>query len=510
MRGIRNETAISLPYSPDAPPSLTNRLTLQNPRRAGLGACLVAGALCLAGLSATAAHAQSPKEQDRAAPRFRSDRLTALEDATIREPHDVATHMELAKALVDLNRVDDALAVVTKAAELNPVAAEPHIGIADIMNSRHQRGVAFAEYGKAIKLNPKAMAAGFRRSRMLLEMGWVEESRIELGRQNEQKFSWRVWLFAKFGMDLTSEGMQSKVFGQHADLSGAETIFRQAVQLNPRDQLMQYCLGISLTEQRKPDEAVTALRAAAELQPNFANTYPWLGKALLQTPHPEAAIAAFQQALRLDSNMPVTHTGLGMAYLALGQDDDAERELRTSISLAGKDPGPHYLLASLLRKPERRARDNAAILNKILVAVGIRSEQQSLEDAVSEYRAALEISPRDAVRRIEMALMLVELGRSDEAMTAFQQSVDGPPKSGHAGGMFALARAMMSARPPEQDVDTPLPEVIGAYLSLATVLRDRRREEDANKILAVAQRMDPRNAKVRAAMERSRPDALSH
>jgi tetratricopeptide (TPR) repeat protein len=213
-------------------------------------------------------------------------------------------------------------------------------------------------------------------------------------------------------------------------------------------------------------EAARAYAGAQELQ--------WAGNV-------EAAIDQYREAIKLDPEMGRAYSGLAAQYANLARPADAETNYGEAMARIDRmtdreklrTRGSYYLFA---RKPDLAAQEFTALVkafpadttglsNLALAAFYQRDMAQALEqgrraaaifpknvlrrsnvalyamyagsfeDAIAEAAAVHELNPTHAKAFISQALSLLALGRSSEALTAYDQ-LGG---TGAAGASFAAA-----------------------------------------------------------------------
>jgi tetratricopeptide (TPR) repeat protein len=114
-------------------------------------------------------------------------------------------------------------------------------------------------------------------------------------------------------------------------LEEAETAFRQALALNPRNPRYHAWIG-TLHLERGPaelDAAIAALRRSVALGPGYAYGHYQLGRAYLLRNRPAEAAAALSRTVALNPRYREAYYSLGQAYLRLRQPDAARRALAT-------------------------------------------------------------------------------------------------------------------------------------------------------------------------------------
>jgi tetratricopeptide (TPR) repeat protein len=108
----------------------------------------------------------------------------------------------------------------------------------------------------------------------------------------------------------------------------AETLFREAVKLDPDSPEANLQLGLLYSKQhRNPEEAIRLLEKARTLQPNLAGTYTALGSALLESGRAREAARSLETAVRLAPDTAESYYLLASAYRELHEDDKASTAL---------------------------------------------------------------------------------------------------------------------------------------------------------------------------------------
>jgi Tfp pilus assembly protein PilF len=219
------------------------------------------------------------------------------------------------------------------------------------------------------------------------------------------------------------QGQQLHIGGRLAE---AEQIYRQVIAVAPRHADALHALGALALQAGRPavaDSLVTqaiGVRAAAEFQLTRAHAllamdrpkdaeqaarlvlrgraqspeaHQVLGHALVDDARPEEAIDAYRAALRLRPGLPDIRNNIGMALRRAGRLAEAEQELRR----APPEPGALANLSS------------------------VQKERGDFAQAEATLRQALLIAPDSPVLRYNFSLLMLLLGRIDEAWDGWEQ-----------------------------------------------------------------------------------------
>ncbi len=208
----------------------------------------------------------------------------------------------LARAWQSLGHVEEgsdpqlALAAYSKAAKLNPQAAQPHLSAAILLEKRDELSSAAGEFQLAAEIDPKSPEALAGLANIAMKQKKYPEAEAALRRLlavDPQNNNARLQL----GRVLTDEGKSTEaaqelqqglktdpedphtalelgtLYVQAGKDSEAEAQFRTAVQKMPQDAEAHYALGSLLMHQKKYLEAQQELLLAVKFKPDLADAY---------------------------------------------------------------------------------------------------------------------------------------------------------------------------------------------------------------------------------------------
>lgn len=195
------------------------------------------------------------------------------------------------------------------------------------------------------------------------------------------------------------------------DLTHAKTLATEFIQKYPRDRekLAQahQLLGRTLLKLNRNQEARKALEAAVALDPTFPNGYD-LAVACLDLGDEKCALQIFSEMEKSFGDTPEIHMAFGRAYADSDFQPRAITEFKRAIEENPRLPGAHYLLAA------------------VLLATG--GDQSHLEDAETELKKELVISPRDSMTYIALGKIATTRKNYPEAETYLKKAILlGPP-----------------------------------------------------------------------------------
>ncbi len=264
--------------------------------------------------------------------------------------------------------------------------------------------------------------------------------------------------------------------------------FQQAVDAAPADAAAQHGLGRAAFDAGKLKMALRHLEEAAKLEPNSAQYVVDLAYGKLSAGEHQLALAAAQRALELAPGDPTGHLIVGRSLIATGDATAAVRSLSTYVEAVPDDHRARLDLARALtaagrteaaipeisRFLEEFPGDKAAQLERLqwMQSVGQNAEAAILyatiaaqnpdhgfslylaglanpgEDGVSHLRASVAHTPGNGDAWALLARYLVQLGRHEEAVTAFEKAFERRPATDEEFALLSKARGAAHAPKP--------------------------------------------------------------
>ena len=192
--------------------------------------------------------------------------------------------------------------------------------------------------------------------------------------------------YANLGLTLRARGESEE----------AVAAFRRAAALDPSNAELQSHLASAYGALNRYDLAVAHLRRATELRPHFPSAYANLGMALTELNRWDEAVAAYERAAALDPDDASIRVNLAFARDDPAGVAHAEAECRRLIAARSNLPEAHNALGLILQKQNR------------------------LAESIDSYRRASALKPDFLPAAINESLVLLLMGRYEEAWPKYE------------------------------------------------------------------------------------------
>ena len=169
-------------------------------------------------------------------------------------------------------------------------------------------------------------------------------------------------LYANRATELSQMGKQN----------AAIELYRQIIQVEPKNYDCYYRLALLLIQMGKQESAKISLQQGLEIHPEQADVHHQLGKIFQQRQQFKQAIAHYYQAVELDPQNASYHFALGKCLYNSDQPQEAEQSFQRVITIDYKFFWAYYFLGLL----KRRQRDKKGALRYFCRAIQLEPQQQ--------------------------------------------------------------------------------------------------------------------------------------
>ena len=180
------------------------------------------------------------------------------------------------------------------------------------------------------------------------------------------------------------------------DLAGAESIYSQILEVDPKNSVVYQLLGVLQIQMGKVLESLSSFDHAIEHKPNMAEAYCNKGLALQKLGRSAEAVVNFEKAINHNPEIADFYVCLGSALDDEQRFDEAIKVFDKALTLNPKHADCYNNLGLVLHK---------------LV---------EFDKAVLNFNKAIEISPQFGEAHTNLGNSLMVLGRTEEALSAFQ------------------------------------------------------------------------------------------
>lgn len=262
---------------------------------------------------------------------------------------------------------------------------------------------------------------------------------------------------------------------------------------------------------RDYEQAVRDTRQAVELDPGNAVAWRNLGWALSEVGRIDEAQEKFLEALRIDPKDIESYLGLGICYREKGQFADAEKVLRSAVSIESYRglTGLGWCYLKQRRFPAAEAAFRKVIELRPDLVQGYSGlgmclfEEKRLQEAQDVLEKALSIKPDDYEANFVMGLLFKNRADNTRAYRCFQTAL-AAKKSDQVyawlGEVLFLRGEYEQALDALQKSMQLNPRNMDAYMGIASVYRAQGKFEDALEVYEMALRIDPSSALIYANM----------
>lgn len=206
-------------------------------------------------------------------------------------------------ALYNLNRPEEAEAAYQQAIASNPDYPKPYRNLALLYQVQIRNTDAIAAYRQYLSLAPEDGEAHHN-----LGMLYMTEGRTTEAVDAFEAAS--VYLTTTDAESTTNLGVGNFYRG---DLDRAESLFEQALALDPSYVPACYHLGLTYLHQGRCKEAIGSLEAVVAAEPNHPQAAANLGVAYNTAGQPDKAIAIFETLIKKQPDNPSIILNLGYA-----------------------------------------------------------------------------------------------------------------------------------------------------------------------------------------------------
>lgn len=298
-------------------------------------------------------------------------------------------------ALEEQGRITEAMARYDAAVQADPQCARAHLNRGNILLAGAQFDEARSAYELAIACAPEYAAAHFNLGNLNCRTGEFEHAlrnyQVAIGIKPDFADAFVAMANALDSLGRTAEAVAS---------------YERALAINPSYAEVHFNLGILATTQGRHGDAKNSLRRAIDIRPDHASAHYHLGRVLHALGRSDEALESLRQSVRIEPAMHDAHYGIGFILQSLRPNPRPE-EAVSSLRCAA-DIKPDFAQAHRL-------------LGIVLSSLG------QLDAAEASLRRALSIEPESADILYDLAMILLSLDKSAEALPLIVRTLERAP-----------------------------------------------------------------------------------
>ena len=381
-------------------------------------------------------------------------------------PREALFAVNVAKLLLDLDRAEDALAIIDAFLTAQAGQADALLQRVPILHRLRRFSEATAVARMAVVFH-----RGLARAHHALGMSLLKEGKFK---DAVTAFDEAVAIDPAPADTWINRGVALRESGS---VTEAEASYRRALEIAPHDAIAVNNLANAVSTQGRLAEAVTLYRRAVELDSDYADAKANLGLAMRDAEDTEGALAFFEEAVAQHPDHVVLLNAYGNTLRQADRLNDAIATLTHAITV-----GPHY----------------AEAFNNLGLAYAMHHKP---ERAAEYLKRAAELKPDSAVISNNYGALMVRMFRFDEAVKALANAVARDPAYDEALINLGVANYMSGNAA----------EAISAY---TRVLERNPNNAFARYSLGVAyledQRLAEAEVEIRAALSTDPKNAMAH
>jgi tetratricopeptide (TPR) repeat protein len=207
-------------------------------------------------------------------------------------------------------------------------------------------------------------------------------------------------------------------------------------------------LGDAMRRSGHPDDAIPRFEEALRLKPGSLAAWVGLGSAYEALAQYPKALEAFERAIAVSPSDALVWQEMAQVYIQRGQRERAIQALDRSLVLDSTVPQTQQLLGTLWMKDDA-ARAEKFFREAIRLQPGyaqalanlavLLSETDRTEEAAYTFERALRLRPNYALAHLNYGLMLRKVGRRDEARQHFGEAASSPDAATRAAAQRLLS-----------------------------------------------------------------------
>ena len=307
-------------------------------------------------------------------------------------PDSAFYYNNLALALLELGRLEEAAVCCQTGLKLSPNMVQAHCNMGNTLKAQGKLTEAVSCYQRAIEIRPDYPTAYCSMGIALVEQGNLADAIVCYQKAIELSPN-HVEAYSNLGIALRNDGK----------LSQALACFNKAIALSPRTAELYANAGIVLAEQDRLDEAVSFYCKAIEIRPDYVEALNNLAVTLRKQGALARAISCYKKAIELKPDMVKSYRNLFMIFHDQREFQEMVACYRKILDLDPDHSELHYAMGNAFRF-EGKLVDAASCYQRAISTnpdcfdayndLGIISQTRGLlSRSITYFKKAIEINP---------------------------------------------------------------------------------------------------------------------
>jgi tetratricopeptide (TPR) repeat protein len=197
------------------------------------------------------------------------------------------------------------------------------------------------------------------------------------------------------------------------DFYAALIKYLEASRINPNDELIWNRVGISYSQLKYYDEAITSFKRSIQLNSKYANSVNNLGSALFARRELKKAEKYYKKAIHMNSKEATFHMNLGSLYFEKKKINEALAEWRKGLDLNSDVLSKNNTISLSIAGENTFSKDKAFAFARIFALAGnapkaIDFLEQALKDGFSDLSAIQKHPDFDRIRDDERFIKFLQ------------------------------------------------------------------------------------------------------
>ena len=322
------------------------------------------------------------------------DAIKSYIDALRRKPYIVETRKNLARIYLSKNRFDEATALLKEAVRMDPIDFDAKYLLEQALKKRH-----WTKVGTPPELTKK----------------FVDEIEVKYVHVFHTKPESCAEIVNDYSIQLLKNGQLA-----HASswLDNFLEIYDESASLN-------YNLAQLYNSQEILGKALKHAWKAAEIETKYRDAYDLIGNIFFKLQDFESSLQAYQQVIKIDSKDALAYYNIGLVYHAMKNVASAEQHFKEAIKRdkgakkpeVRKSSSSEDLAYSMTVRATPVTFDSHRSLGEIYVG------KKMLDEALEEYKQAIEWVPNDPESYYWIGKLSYDLGNRSEAISNLERCV---------------------------------------------------------------------------------------